>query len=192
MNMNTAKNVFKAFAQSGIKGKTAAIFKRAASSTKSVYNRSRFENELAYKAVKGISSLAGTASFYGGHYAGKGINMMRTGIKRQLKFSPEKKAVHRKSPSKLGKKMGSYMGAAGLAGVISVGAVGMMSVGIMNGMNNAAKDIVLQRYMTDQRFARDILLQSRVGMSMGSNRMNQSGSTIGLSNALSRTRHGAR
>lgn len=75
-------------------------------------------------------------------------------------------------------------------GGLAVGAVAMIGLGIMKGMYNASQDIVNQRYINDQRYARNITMMSRVGYTLGSSSMNRFQHTAGLAQALSATRHG--
>ncbi len=148
--------------------KPASIFKKATTAARYTFTASNLKQDYGYRAVRAIAKSK----------AGKALGA----IGKFAAYTAPKAAAR------------TIVGAGraiGPVGLLSVGAVAMIGVGIMRGMNNAAKDYVLERYMADQRFARDILLQSRVGVSMGTNKMNRMGSTMGLSNALSRTRHGA-
>ena len=149
------------------KMKTASIFKKAASAARRTFNTASIKNDVL---VRGTSAT--------------------------------RSRMHKIAQTRVGQKTGSTIRKTGrilggatrwaMPGLLSVGAIGITLTGIMNGINNASRDYVLERYMADQRFSRDILLQSRVGLSMGTNKMNRMGSTMGLSNALSKTRHGAR
>ena len=192
MSFGKAKNIINAFTKAGARGKATSVFKKASFIARTVFNKSRIDNDML---VKGASML--------GYGLGKGAGMARnaaslisankkaftkkavinTNRSRWNSVTPRKKSMVR-SAANLGSSVAT-------GGLLTVGAVGMLSIGIMNGINNGSKDIVLERYLQDQRFSRDILMQSRVGTSMGTSRMNQMGSTVGLSNALSRTRHGA-
>lgn len=78
----------------------------------------------------------------------------------------------------------------GLGAGLLIGAVAMVGIGIMKGAMNASTQIVAQRQMQDQRFARNITMMSRLGYTTGTSSMNRYGHTIGLSQALSRNRHG--
>lgn len=167
--------------------KAASVFKKVTNAARNTFNASRmkaaFERDIAVRATKStirFTQNAGTSfqQSWGGQALSKGIGL---GARTSKKIANSRAY---KTITPIAKK------AAGM-GLLTVGAVGMMGVSIMNGANNAAKDIILERYMADQRFSRDILMQSRLGTSMGTNRMNRNGGTIGLSNALSRTRHGA-
>ena len=73
---------------------------------------------------------------------------------------------------------------------IAIGGLAMVAVGMMNGANNAAQNIVAQRYIQDQRYSRNITMMSRLGYSSGTNSMNRYNHTAGLSQALSANRHG--
>lgn len=144
--------------------KSAGIFKRAATAARHTFTAANFKNDISVRTASRIIKS-------------KPAQLVGRGTKGLFYTAP--------------RKIIRGVGKVGPVGLLSVGATAMMGVGIMNGMNNAAKDYVLERYMADQRFSRDILLQSRVGLSMGTNKMNRMGSTMGLSNALSKTRHGA-
>jgi len=73
---------------------------------------------------------------------------------------------------------------------LAVGAIAMVGVGIMRGVNNASQDIVAQRYIQDQRYARNITMMSRLGYSSGTSQMNNYNHTDGLALSLSSNRHG--
>lgn len=73
---------------------------------------------------------------------------------------------------------------------ITLGAVSMMGIGIMRGMNNTAMDISYDRYLRDTRFSRNVMNNTRVGRSHGMSGMLNNGSTTGLSLAMSSNRHG--
>jgi len=91
-----------------------------------------------------------------------------------------------------GAKLGGAIRKLGLPGLILGGAVAMLSVGLMRGAMSQGRDIIYQRYMQDQMRSRGVLNNSRVGRMSGTSQMIDYGSTQGLSNALSRTRHGYR
>jgi len=151
--------------------KTRSIFKKADSAARKTFTAANFKNDTLVRGAVGIGSFASRISKSRvGRFTGASIKFGARAINGTRKLAAK----------------------TGPIGLLTVGATAMLSVGIMKGMNNAAKDYVLERYMADQRFSRDILLQSRVGLSMGTNKMNRMGSTAGLSNALSKTRHGAR
>lgn len=92
-----------------------------------------------------------------------------------------------KGGAKLG---GAAMRKVGVPTLLGVGALGMVGVGMMRGAMNQGRDIVFDRYMQDQRYSRNILTNSRLGRSAGTRNMNRYGSTQGLSQALSASRHG--
>ncbi len=79
---------------------------------------------------------------------------------------------------------------AGLAGGLIAGATAMLGLAVMKGAMNQSREIVYERYMQDQAVGKNILNNTRMGLAAGTSRMQNMGSTIGLSNALSRTRHG--
>lgn len=86
--------------------------------------------------------------------------------------------------------LGALTRGKGLLGLLTVGAVGMMATGIMRGAMNASNDIVMERYMQDQRYSRNIMMNSRVGLSTGTQTMNRHGNLNGLALALHTGRHG--
>lgn len=73
---------------------------------------------------------------------------------------------------------------------LAVGAVAMIGVGMMKGLTNASREIVAERQLQDQRYARNITMMSRLGYNVGTRRMNRYNNTAGLSQALSANRHG--
>jgi len=75
----------------------------------------------------------------------------------------------------------------GILGKLAMGAVGMLNVAVMKGANKTVG--TFERYMKDGAMSKNILNTSRIGKSIGIT----SGiglSTVGLSNALSKNRHG--
>lgn len=78
----------------------------------------------------------------------------------------------------------------GLAGMILTGATAMIGVGMMRGAMSAANDIAAERYMQDQRYTRNVLMNTRVGHAMTNQRNTQYGQLAGLAQALSANRHG--
>jgi hypothetical protein len=66
----------------------------------------------------------------------------------------------------------------------------MFGIGMMRGAINRGREIVFDRYMQDQRYSRNMLTNSRLGLASGTGKMMMGGSTMGLSNALSARRHG--
>lgn len=106
------------------------------------------------------------------------------------------------SQSKVGKAVGTGISLGGKAvkktvfsklgvrGMIAMGAAAMVGVGMMRGAMNAAQDIVAERYLQDQRMSRNVLMNTRVGYSMGAAEMNKYGQTNGLAQALHNGRHG--
>ena len=79
---------------------------------------------------------------------------------------------------------------AGLFGTVLLGATAMFGIGMMKGAMNQSRDIVYERYMQDQAVGKNMLNNTRLGLSAGTSRMQTYGHTTGLSNSLSRTRHG--
>jgi hypothetical protein len=82
------------------------------------------------------------------------------------------------------------VGRGGLRLGIGVGAIAMIGLGVIKGMGNASREIVAQRQMQDQRYARNITMMSRLGYTTGTSSMNRYNHTVGLSQALSANRHG--
>ena len=78
----------------------------------------------------------------------------------------------------------------GLFGTVLLGATAMLGLGMMKGAMNQSRDIVYERYMQDQAVGKNMLNNTRLGVSAGTSRMQSYGHTTGLSNSLSRTRHG--
>ena len=75
-------------------------------------------------------------------------------------------------------------------GGLAVGAIAMMGIGMMRGAMDQSRNIVHERYLQDMTYSRSMINQSRVGLAHGTSQMLNRGGTQGLSNALSRTRHG--
>lgn len=84
----------------------------------------------------------------------------------------------------------SFKGLLGYGAGLAIGSLAMLSVGIMKGALNTSAEIVAQRQMQDQRYARNITMMSRLGYTTGTSSMNKYNHTVGLSQALSRNRHG--
>lgn len=78
----------------------------------------------------------------------------------------------------------------GLLGSLATGAISMLNISIMKGAMNPSRGIVLGRYMQDLAMSKNLLNSSRLGLSAGTSRSQDLSSTMGLSNALSRSRHG--
>lgn len=73
-------------------------------------------------------------------------------------------------------------------GGIALGAVAMVGVSMMKGAMNASREIVYDRYMQNAAMNKNVLDSSR--LPRGISRMDKYNSTMGLSNSLSKTRHG--
>ena len=71
---------------------------------------------------------------------------------------------------------------------LTVGTVGMASLALMNGGMQQSHDIMMQRYMRDQKYAGK-LMNMGVGRATGNSSLNI-GNHAGLSLSLSRIRHG--
>jgi hypothetical protein len=78
----------------------------------------------------------------------------------------------------------------GVAGGLVAGATALLGISIMKGAMNQSREIVYERYMQDQAVGKNMLNNTRMGLASGTSRMQDMGSTLGLSNSLSRTRHG--
>ena len=74
------------------------------------------------------------------------------------------------------------------AGIALVGAAGMTAISVMNGAMSAASNNMATRYLQDSRYS-SRLLQHRVGNAAGNSTLNI-GNHVGLSLALSHSRHG--
>jgi hypothetical protein len=70
-----------------------------------------------------------------------------------------------------------------------VGASAMAGLAFMKGGMSQANDIMMQRYMKDARYSNRMLTQTNLGSSSGNGPLSM-GNHVGLSLALSRTRHG--
>lgn len=75
-------------------------------------------------------------------------------------------------------------------GGMIAGAVAMLGVSMLKGALNQSREIVYERYMQDAAVSKNMLNNTRLGLASGTSRMQNYGSTMGLSNAMSRTRHG--
>lgn len=78
----------------------------------------------------------------------------------------------------------------GLIGGIGLGITAMLGVSVLKGAMNQGRQIAYERYMLDTANTQGVISTTRLNRMSGSNRMINHGGTIGLSNALSRTRHG--
>lgn len=145
------------------------------------YNTARF-SRLAGKMTRGVGNrLANPKTTFG-----RAIKATSKGaVKAPGKFIGAAKASRRmyKSIPKPVRKMG-------LVGGLALGATAMLGVSVLKGAMDTGKQIAYQRYMQDQAISRDVLTSTRLGNSSGTNRMLGYGGTVGLSNALSATRHG--
>lgn len=186
-NIKRFAQLAKHFAKTGSAFKSAGIFRRTVSAAQQTFNKSTIKNDLLVKGARKLFSRGGKNTIgVGGEPLKKNLGASARAVGRNKidRGTGRRPSAFRRGALSIGKTLA-------VPSLITVGAVGMMGLSIMNGANNAAKDIIFERYMADQRFSRDMLLQSRLGTAMGTNRMNKYGSTVGLSNSLSRTRHGA-
>lgn len=71
-----------------------------------------------------------------------------------------------------------------------VGAAAMLGISMLKGAMDQSQEIVYERYMQDAATSKNMLNNTRLGLASGTSRMQNYGSTMGLTNALSRTRHG--
>jgi hypothetical protein len=94
-----------------------------------------------------------------------------------------------KSIVKGGPNMMRAVGTTAAWGSVALGGAAMLSAGIMKGAMGESRQILYERYMQDTRYSRNMIQNARLGNAMGS-RFDSYGSTMGLSNALSATRHG--
>lgn len=78
----------------------------------------------------------------------------------------------------------------GFKPAFALGAVAMLGIGFMNGAMSSAREAVYDRYMQDTRYSRNMLHNTRIGVSTGTSRMLNRDGTQGLSLALSKNRHG--
>ena len=74
-------------------------------------------------------------------------------------------------------------------GGLAVGTTAMVGIGVMKGMMNQAREYTYDRYTQDYTYSKNMLSNSRLTRTMGS-RMIDHNSTMGLSNSLSKIRHG--
>lgn len=78
----------------------------------------------------------------------------------------------------------------GMVGGVALGLTAMLGVSVLKGAMNQGQQTAYDRYMRDQATLQGTLGSTRVGNASGTNRMLGYGGTVGLSNALSKTRHG--
>lgn len=103
-------------------------------------------------------------------------------IKSKLKRTQANATSSLSNRVKWGRRIGTYGGA-------MVGTVSMIGIGVMKGMMNQASDYNSDRYAQNYNYTKNLLANSRLARTMGSPMIDH-GSTMGLSNSLSRTRHG--
>jgi hypothetical protein len=78
----------------------------------------------------------------------------------------------------------------GLKGALVTGAVSMLNVAIMKGAMNPGRFEVYGRMMQNLAVGKNMLNNTRLGLASGTSRINDMGHTMGLSLALSKSRHG--
>lgn len=148
--------------------------------------------------TKGLGLGRQTATTHGGVIgATRGYGkLLGKNIKRGATYASTSKIGRtvKKASNFSGKAMGKVFnpkvrGILGVGGLLTAGAA-MVGVGLMRGAINGAQDIVAERYMQDQRFARNIVMNTRVGRAASNARSNRYGHLDGLSQALSAGRHG--
>lgn len=141
--------------------------------------RSAFRNDSVIKDFR--NRLSNKPSFIG-----KVESIGKGAIKRTAAMQ---KAISRRTPRWV-KPATKRLMSGGIYGGLALGAIAMVGIGIMRGAMNQATEVVNQRYIEDQRFARNITMMSRLGYSSGTSSMNRFNHTAGLSQALSANRHG--
>jgi hypothetical protein len=139
------------------------------------YNRN-ISTSISKKITPIINSRAGKMAERGGYLLGKMVKGVAWSGPRKLK--------------KLASALPTTIKRAGLFGTVLLGATAMFGIGMMKGAMNQSRDIVYERYMQDQAIGKNMLNNTRLGVSAGTSRMQTYGHTTGLSNSLSRTRHG--
>ena len=116
------------------------------------------------------------------HKTVRRITKMQTKLKRGQDFAKGRGAKML--------KLGGTMGNMALGTGVALGAVSFMSIGLMQGMNDQAKDYNYDRYIQDYSYSKSVVGNSRVGRSIGMRSLDRYGSTLGLSSSLYATRHG--
>lgn len=180
--LKTAPKIFNWFAKNATKTTT-----HSTNFGKTIVNN--FINDLknpniVRMAKSPIGSKIISTSRAFGHKLGSRIQSYRLG-----RTSAKLKKVQANANSSLSKrvKWGRRIGTMG--GRLALGTTAMIGVGMMKGMMNQAREYTFDRYTQDFTYSRNMLSNSRLYKTMG-NRMVNYNSTMGLSNALSRTRHG--
>lgn len=145
------------------------------------YNTARF-SRLAGKMTRGVgNSIANPKTTFG---------RAMKGTARGAVKAPGKLLGAAKSSRRMYKSIPKPVRKMGIIGGLALGATAMLGVSVLKGAMDTGKQIAYQRYMQDQTMSRDVLTSTRLGNSSGTNRMLGYGGTVGLSNALSSTRHG--
>lgn len=130
------------------------------------------------QSIKPNSKISRTLNSVEGRY-----RKFRLGrIKSKLKKTQANATSSLSNRVKWGRRIGTYGG-------VMVGTVGMIGIGVMKGMMNQASDYNSDRYAQNYNYTKNLLANSRLARTMGSPMIDH-GSTMGLSNSLSRTRHG--
>lgn len=137
---------------------------------------------VAGRMASRIGASAGVGAMFGGPGGAVAAPIITETARKAFPMAKGARRIWKKMP-------GKARGAVGLAG-LAVGAIAMFGAAVMKGGMNQSREIVMDRYMQDQAAGKQMLNQTRVGLSAGTSRMNAMGSTMGLSNSLSRTRHG--
>lgn len=108
--------------------------------------------------------------------------------KSKLKFKlPSKKFKYLGvgKPIKMGKSpMLMRMKKGGLLGSIARGTVSMLNTAILKGALDPMKGLKAERYMLNMGQSKNMLNTTRLGLASGTNKLNNSGSTVGLVNAM--------
>lgn len=175
--------------------KASSAFAKGRSAAREVFNRS-ISHDRGLRGTTGFLRWLGNVQEAAVSDASKHVNWMRAhrlkpGVNKFTYGKPEQWVARQATKGLRGLNKSSgfvrkFGGAVGLA----VGALAMLSVGVMRGANNTGKEMVFERYMEDQRYSRSMLMNSRVGLASGTGRMQRYGSTEGLAGALHKNRHG--
>lgn len=160
-----------------------------------------FKNDRSLAGVKAVGKGLGAAGRGVGRYTSMGWGKTGAALtKKAMATSTGRIAAkgarsglnvtRRIASNNIAKGIGSTVAKSGMLGGIALGAVAMIGVGIMKGAANASREIVAERAVQDQRYARNITMMSRLGYTSGTNRLQRYGHTVGLSQALAANRHG--
>lgn len=123
-------------------------------------------------------------------YTGNKLREAVAGINQGL-ISPSARgmAYSGSAGSKLMNFMKHPVAKTGTASSMIVGASAMAGLAFMKGGMSQANDIMMERYMKDARYSNRMLTQTNLGSASGNGPLSM-GNHVGLSLAMSRTRHG--